>query len=241
MLDSNQLSGRFGNRFFQNLVIDMLSRKFDLPARYEYFNECAQLGFDLFTQGVNIFNDTCVVNDMNVIRLLDMKNIKNMNVNLVIQKHDAYFQCPDIAERIRASLDIEKIKEKNPNSLRYGDNSDVFVHVRLGDLANRNLTPDINYYETILNSISFTRGYISTDTPNHPMIDHLVRKYHLNHFLDNEIATIQFGSTCKYIVTAGGTFSWLIALLGFNSDVYYPKNYLKWHGDIYVFPDWKGV
>ena len=237
MLNSHNLSGRFGNRFFQNLVIDMLSRKFNLPATYEYFNECAKLGFDLFTEGVKTYNQTFIVNDTNVLRLLRLDTIE---VNLTVLM-DTYFQCPEITKRIRTSLDIQKIKGRNPNSDRYGNNSDVFVHVRLGDLVNTTLIPPVEYYDTVLRSITFSSGYISSDTMRHPIVQQLMKKYSLKPFIDNEINTIQFGSTCKYIVTAGGTFSWVIGLLGLHSDVYYPKDYLKWHGDIYGFPDWKGV
>lgn len=237
MLDTTGLGGRFGNRFFQNMVADILSRKFNLPARYQYFEMCRSLGIDLFCSGTQQYTNTMTVTEENVKRIM---NIDSIDVNLSLHPN-GYFQTPFIAGKIRSSLDIEKIKACNPHSFRYDNNTDVFVHVRIGDLENKNLTPGIDYYEKILNSISFTHGYISTDTPNHPMVDHFVQKYNLQYFLDNEVATIQFGSTCKYIVTASGTFSWIIALLGFNSDVYYPKDYLTWHGDIYGFPDWKGV
>jgi len=215
----------------------MLSRKFNLPAWYEYFNECSALGFDLFTNGTNVYEHTSIVNDVNILSMLDMDSI---NVNLTVQKQDAYFQSPEIAKKIRMNLDTQKIKERNPNSVRYGNNTDVFVHVRLGDVQNTSFVPPIEYYDGVLQSITFSNGYIASDTIDHPIVQRLISKYSLKPFIDNEINTIQFGSTCKYIVTAGGTFSWLIALLGLDSHVYYPKEYLKWHGNIYVFPEWIG-
>jgi len=226
-----------GNRFFQNMIVDMLSRKFNLPASYGCLELFRRLGFDLFTSGTQQYMNTLVVTEENVNVIM---KAGSLDVNLSLHPN-VYFQTPIIAGKIRSSLNIGKIKECNPYSTRYSENSDVFVHVRIGDLAGKNLTPGIDYYENILSSIEFTYGYISSDTPDHPMVKHLMQKYDLHYFLDNEIATVQFGSTCKYIVTAGGTFSWLIALLGFHSDVYYPKNCLTWHGDIYGFPDWKGV
>jgi hypothetical protein len=237
MLDTTGLGGRFGNRFFQNMVVDMLSRKFNLPARYECLELFRRLGFDLFCSGTQQYTNTLSVTEENVNTIM---NAASIDVNLSLDPY-VYFQTPVIAGKIRSSLNIEKIKQSNPYISRYNNNADVFVHVRIGDLENKNLTPGIDYYEKILSSIAFANGYISTDTPHHPFVEHLIRKYRLNYFLDNEITTIQFGSTCKYIVTAGGTFSWLIALLGFHSDVYYPKNCLTWHGDIYGFPDWKGT
>jgi hypothetical protein len=60
-------------------------------------------------------------------------------------------------------------------------------------------------------------------------------------YCGNEVDTIMFGNTCKYIVLSGGTFSWLIGLLGFNSVVYYPKQKQLYYGNIFVFPDWNGI
>jgi hypothetical protein len=219
------------------MVVDMLSRKFNLPARYEYFNECTALGFDLFTNGVNTYTQTYVVDDTNILKILKFDSI---NVNLTVLQH-TYFQLPEVSKKIRMNLNTRKIKERNPYSVRYENNTDVFVHVRLGDIANTTFGPPIEYYDSILRSITFSNGYIASDTMDHPIVQRLISKYSLKPFIDNEINTIQFGSTCKYIVTAGGTFSWLIALLGLDSDVYYPKDHLKWHGDIYGFPDWKGT
>jgi hypothetical protein len=237
MLDTTGLGGRFGNRFFQNMVVNILSRKFNLPAKYEFLEEYSNLGIDLFCLGTQQYTDTLVVTEDNVNILM---RVASIDVNLILDQ-EVYFQTPVIAGKIRCSLNIEKIKRYNPYISRYNNNADLFVHVRIGDLENKNLTPGIDYYEKILSSIDFTNGYISTDTPNHPFVEHLIRKYSLQYFLHNEIETIQFGSTCKYIVTAGGTFSWLIALLGFHSEVFYPKDHLNWHGDIYGFPDWKGT
>jgi hypothetical protein len=50
-----------------------------------------------------------------------------------------------------------------------------------------------------------------------------------------------FASSCKNVVLSNGTFSWLIGLLGFYSNVYYPKIKTVWHGDIFVFPDWNEI
>ena len=237
MLDTTGLGGRFGNRFFQNMVVNLLSRKFNLPARYECLELFQRLGFDLFCSGTQRYANTLVVTEDNVNIIMKATSI---DVNLILDR-SVYFQTPVLAGKIRSSLNIDKIKRCNPYISRYQNNADVFVHVRIGDLENKNLTPGLDYYEKILSSIAFANGYISTDTPHHPFVEHLIQKYRLHYFLNNEIMTIQFGSTCKYIVTAGGTFSWLIALLGFHSDIYYPKNCLTWHGDIYGFPDWKGT
>ena len=50
-----------------------------------------------------------------------------------------------------------------------------------------------------------------------------------------------FASTCKNVILSSGTFSWLIGLLSYYSNIYYPKIYVKWHGDIFVFSEWTEV
>jgi len=59
----------------------------------------------------------------------------------------------------------------------------------------------------------------------------------------SEYDTIQFGCTCKYIILSHGTFSAMIGLLAYHSDVYYPDyNYsIRWHGDIFSIPSWKKI
>jgi len=97
------------------------------------------------------------------------------------------------------------------------------------------------YYDKVLQKISFTNGYISSDTIHHEICIKLIEKYNLHIISKDEVATIQFGSTCKYIVLSSGTFSWLIGLFGFYSQIYYPEEYKKWHGDIFVFDDWNKI
>jgi hypothetical protein len=43
------------------------------------------------------------------------------------------------------------------------------------------------------------------------------------------------------IVLSNGTFSFLIGLFGYNSIIYFPTIKIKWHGDIFIFPDWNRV
>ena len=56
----------------------------------------------------------------------------------------------------------------------------------------------------------------------------------------NEVNTIQFASTCKYVVLSHGTFSSCIGYFSFFSEVYYPefKNLVKWHGDVFSINRW---
>ena len=59
----------------------------------------------------------------------------------------------------------------------------------------------------------------------------------------SEFDTIQFGCTCKYIILSHGTFSAMIGLLAYHSEVYYPDyDYsVRWHGDIFSIPSWRKI
>jgi hypothetical protein len=93
----------------------------------------------------------------------------------------------------------------------------------------------------VLSLILFETGYISSDSIDHEICKKLILKYKLIIYNDNEINTIQFASTNKYIILSSGTFSWLIGIFSFFSEVYYPKIKVIWHGDIFVFPKWKEI
>tara|TARA_B110001450_G_C17632923_1_gene485989 strand:- start:870 stop:1724 length:855 start_codon:yes stop_codon:yes gene_type:complete len=128
---------------------------------------------------------------------------------------------------------------------RYNNNNDLIIHLRLLDplkwtnewkndiknkYENQNPFPvdGLNYYRYLLNSINYENGYITTDVPNCTLVNTLSREFNLKildcnkiYNNDDEINTIQFASTCKYILLSHGTFSWLIGLLGFYSNIYY--------------------
>jgi len=116
-----------------------------------------------------------------------------------------------------------------------------FIHVRLGDIIDLNFYTRYEYYDKALSQITFDNGYISSDTINHEICQKLISKYNLIIFNSNEIETIQFASTCKHLILSTGTFSWMIGIFGFFSKIYYPTIKIKWHGDIFIFPEWKKI
>jgi hypothetical protein len=93
-----------------------------------------------------------------------------------------------------------------------------------------------------MKNINYENAYISSDEIENAICQELIYKYKMIVLDKNEIVTIMFGSTCKYMVLSGGAFSWLIGFLGFFSkDIYYPCNKNTWYGDIFVFNKWNGI
>jgi hypothetical protein len=110
----------------------------------------------------------------------------------------------------------------------------------IAQLTDLNLNQNsIDYYDKMLSVTSFEKGYISSDSINHSLCLELIKKYNLKTIEADEVKTIMFASTCKTLILSGGTFSWLIAFLGFYTEkVYYPRNKKTWYGDIFVYPEW---
>jgi hypothetical protein len=228
-------SGRFANHFIRNMAAHILSKKYNLKFIYSYYNEIKELGIDLFIDGINSYNETIGIYDANL-----MDYINNIIINKNIIMNDCY-QSKEFILYLKKYFDdnnlFEQVKIKNIYNSKYNKNNDMFVHVRLGDILISNNNLPFEYYDNIISTMKFENGYISSDTINHEICQKLINKYNLIKIELNEIQTIMYGSTCKYIVLSEGTFSWLIGFLGIYSKVYVPKNN-RWHGDIFVLPEW---
>jgi len=238
---SFKCGGRFCNHFFRNVPISQLCKKNDLCFDYSYYNQLIELGIPLFI-GTKTFKETTLINDNNFLSLLN--DSIQLETNVLFEHQDIYFQTKEISIYLQSYLFKIKnlIIQKNPFKERYENNNDVFMHVRLGDIQQYN--PGLNYYLKALENLTYDKLYISSDSPNHPLI-HELRKRIPNSeivFLD-EIKTLQFASTCKTIILSHGTFSAVIGYLSFYSNVFYPsfKNMKIWHGDIFSIPNWNCV
>jgi len=191
----------------------------------------------LFTSGTSTYNDYLTINDRNIHLLFQENKDFLKNKNIILRD---YAQTPETAIYIRNK--ILSCKENVIKCNKYiRENNDVFIHVRLGDIANTNFSYPFEYYDKVLSTLKFDKGYISSDTITHTTCKQLIEKYDLEIFSSDEVNTIQFGSSCKNIVLSLGTFSWYIGAFSFDANVYYPEIKHKWHGDIFVFPEWEKV
>ena len=239
--------GRFGNQFIRNMACHFIAHKYNLRFTYSVYDTMKQFGIVLFTEGANIPSNnkhTFILNDTNFYNVITKSDISSNLSNCNIKLYNTFYaQTGKFALYLRSYFNNIKdtIIKSNKFTTRYSNNNDVFVHVRLGDIANTAMKCSYIYYDKVLSSIQFTTGYITSDSINHPICQKLIEKYKLQVYRGNEVDTIMFGNTCKYIVLSGGTFSWLIGLFGFNSSIYYPKQKQLYYGDIFVFPDWNGI
>jgi len=199
-----------------------------------------KLGIHLFS-GKRVHEETRPLTDQNY---FDMYNSEPSSFVYNLDPNHDYFQTKEITNWIYEYLHTDEIKrciiEKNPFQKRYNQNNDLFIHIRLTDVAHHN--PGVQYY---LNTIQTIKGcnqmHISTDDINHPIVQTICKKYPSIKWLNcDEITTFQFASTCKHIILSHGSFSAIIGYLAFYSTVYYPQYEPNkiWYGDMFSIPGW---
>lgn len=220
--------GRLGNQIFRNICVSILAKKYDLYVQYSEFEKIQRLGIPLYS-GKNIYENSVMIDESRFLHLLKHENELSLN----IITGDNYFQTREITRIIYDYLEPIRMRA-------HPKNNDVFIHLRLDDTADCN--PGFKYYDKVLSSLSFTRGYISSDSPDHEICKQLLEKYPTLEIIQmDEVNTLLFGSSKKYTILSHGTFSAIIGYLS-NSDVYYPQyNYSikNTHSDqIFCIPSW---
>ena len=233
-------NGRLGNQIIRNIAVSIIAQKYNLKVTYSSKDIIDNLGIGLFS-GTKIYNTTHDLNDSNYIFIYNSNHVKyNLNPN------NSYFQTKEIMNGIYNYLRLDEIKphiiEKNIFKNRYYKNKDLFIHIRLTDVAH--LNPGINYYLNTINKINFDNIYLSSDDINHSIIKSIKENYPNATIINyNEIQTIQFASTCKHIILSHGSFSAIIGYLAYCSNVYYPEYELNkmWYGDMFTINHWNKI
>ena len=247
-----QTPGRFGNHFIRNILMHILAEKYDLVVEYSYWAKIGVLGIPLYS-GSKIFQENRIVDsDAKMEGLLQEIDSSNpefiMQTNLIMQG-DIYCQTREMTNRIYAYLRSDRIRDgiiqANPFHHNYKNNNDIFVHIRLGDVADKN--PGFAYYEKVLKSLEkkgYGRIFLSSDSPSHPICQKIFTGFRNTSFIQlEEIQTIQYASTCRYVVLSHGSFSATIGYLSFFSEVYYPAYDAAkiWYGDMFSVPGFQKV
>lgn len=238
--DMTGSEGRLGNHILRALGASFISKNQNLKFNYgQYFNKMTQLGINLFTSGTSTYNIEQKISENIMIYISDNIPIfRNINVN------ESFFQSKAFSNYLynyyQQDYNQESIIQNNIFKNRYKNNNDVFIHVRLGDVTHFN--QGFEYYDKALSHLSFDNGFIASDNLTHNICQQLIKKYKLQIIDYNEVETIMFGSTCKHIILTGGSFSYIIGLFGFFSNVYYLKQFNTWQpAELFFIDNWTEI
>jgi hypothetical protein len=238
MTTTTETNGRLGNQIIRNLVVSLIAEKHDLYVNYSSYDLINELGIELFV-GNYIYLNEIILTDENFFSIYETEFLhSNLNPN------KNYFQTKEITNYIYNHIRSDKIKNniinKNPFRERYNMNNDLFIHIRLTDVAY--LNPGINYYLYAMSKIDFDNIYISTDERHHFIVQTIISEYPNAILIDYDvIQTMQFASTCKNIILSHGSYSAIIGYLSFYSTVNYPEydfDKLIWYGDMFSIDGW---
>ena len=235
--NSNIHNGRFGNLFFINMFLNMMSMKYNLKCNYKHVVQFNNLGIRFF-KGANTYDKHLLVTEDNFMFIL-----KNQlePCNLIIT-NNVWFQTNEFCKILYKCFQVEKIRnnviEKNIYNKRYNKNNDLFIHVRLGDVKKQSYD-SFDYMNHLISNIDYDEAYITSDNIEDTFCQKLIHKHKLRVYISNEYDTIMFGNTCNNILMSGGTFSWMIGFLAFYSkNIYTPFITEKWYGDIFIYDNW---
>lgn len=227
--------GRLGNQIIRAIAVSMIAEKMGIRVQYSSNYNIQQLGIPLYN-GKKTYRNTVDLTEENYSTIYETQPMANLNPG------ELCFQTQTISKRIKVYIDLHRhsIINKNPFQNRYNHNNDVFIHIRLGDVAQYN--PGLAYYKKAIEECASNGTiYLSTDEPSHPIVQELQKYPNTTLLSYDEIQTIQFGSTCRFIILSHGSFSAVIGYMGFLSTVYYPPHTHRWYGDMFSIDGWKEV
>ena len=244
--DTTRGLGRLGNHIIRNGVCSALAEKYHLAFKYGYAEQIERLGISLYKEGTRFYDRGVEICEGNgdFFRYLNHDDLGENN--LIVGDRWLFFQTKEIAHYLKCHFASDVVKQRimdhNMHAHRYNNNDDIFVHVRLDDASA--CCPNFEWFDRVIGSLSFTRGYISSDTITHDTCKRLIAKYNLQEIVKDEVETIMLASTCKYVVLSTGTFGWFIGTISWFSHVFYPNlRALRSHHpvEIYDFSDWNMV
>ena len=228
-------NGRKGNIFIRNMIVYLLSRKYDTLCEYQPTG-------DLPVLGINFINSINKLDDNKIIKVITDEDVErflynNCNVELnTLYKLSCFCQKPSIIIKLNEyfqNLENEipkNIIKNNKYKYRYNNNNDIFIHIRAGDVFQQHppIYPEIDYYEKVLQFLKNKETgdiYISSDDIKCGFCQNIIKKYNCKIYNKDCNDTILFGSTCKYIIMSAGSYSYMIGLFGFYSElIFYSKD-----------------
>lgn len=250
--------GRMCNHIIKYLICYLISKKYNIPVflkNVTYLKDSFLLGLNL-QKFINFADNdkkykSMGIDEKYVINLLNNDLIINNNYNYILVENN-FCQQPNIIYHIVLYFNnpkneiCQEIISNNKYKNRYNNNNDAFIHIRAINSAMQRSGcktkipdfPTLEYYEKIIEKHinSVDNIYISSDNINNNIINSLMGKYNnLKKVNLSSVDTILFGSTCKHVILSCGSYSFIIGIFSFFSNIYFNKDAGKgWHSKFYT-------
>ena len=238
-------NARLANQVIQSIGYSIIGEKLNIKvSKYSNYHKIDKLNISFWQEGRILTKP----NNLKEYSNKDLRNIMNGEYCFEESfRFDGNFQegwfLKENESKIRGMFDFEDVDLFSPNQF--------LIFVRLGDVAH--LAPPFQYYskaiELVLKNSSIhnksikediqNKSYLTTDSPNHPLIKRLVKKYNLQLIYYEPVDTLVFARKFQNLILTGGSFNWLAAFLSSASLVIYPESTYEWCGDIYSPFPWK--
>jgi len=191
--------------------------------------------------------------------LWDKYPLNDKNIYILAE---GFYHTPEVIWHIATTFNTQNLLCKNIQIAnkykeRYQNNEDIFIHIRAGDVFSTSLwwseekkiKPSLDYYIKIITSLQgkYKDIFLASDNFDNEICLSLVQKYNCILYDKDPIDTIQFGSTCKYVIMSSGTYSMAIGVMSLYGTVWLSKeagqiivdNKIKyWHYNYYyILPE----
>jgi hypothetical protein len=229
-----QIQGRLGNNLIQFISAFLFCEKHNLNLDFEdklynyqygttpyHYNLSSLLNKEMINKIKNNeykkFDKEVTITDYNFFEYYDKEKIE-FEITFA-----GYFLFETFLSKNR-----EKIKELFNIKYDYVNQENCFIHYRLGDINNSELSLPIEYFEDAINKISFKEGYISSDSINDEKCQFLIKKYNLKVVNLNPYETIMFGKNFNNIILSESTFSFFIGYFSNAENIISNKRPSRW-------------
>jgi len=213
--------GRLGNNIFQYCLGRIIAEKlnYKLVGKLDNFTNCIELDGQNFSYPIQ----TLLMHNIDINKILNNKESRKIILKGYFHNITYYFNSKN---KIKKWLEID-------NSYRIPTAEDLVLHVRGGDIYNKN--PNCNhppvpfyYYKNIIESESFNKLYIVTEFTSDIMVKKLSEKYKSEIISQSPIEDYFFMLNSKKLVLSLSTLSWWSGWMSNAEKIYFPM-YGFWH------------
>ena len=223
--------GRSGNNLIQYLAAKLFCEKHSLELETPPICDGA-----FFTKGYNFGspwglegNQGANTSNKPEITLTDENFLDFLNSPTQQIQENSYIMYGFFQGKGVLPANCEKVRDYFKLTYDHQPRDHVFVACRLGDMQNSAHMLPLEYYQTALRRLKFTKGFITSDTLSHPNVISLQEEFGLVPYDNGDpMKKIDFAKNFKQIILSEGSFSFLMGFLTMGARIICPGRPTRW-------------